>query len=130
MKKMLVFAAVFCCACQFDLGNEGVHVPEELLGTWGLTTTEKAKYDTEIVRISPARVEICGLYFDIKKVEYTNFNRGAYSQTGSIYTRGPGKPALFSNYRITSDGSLYLDGGEILSGGVYSKLKLLKRYDD
>jgi hypothetical protein len=122
----LFLICLFFTACEIET-NEGVEVPTELLGRWGLTSTEKAKHNVTVLEFYPTRMVIGGLYFDLQKIEYTKYSRGsAYSQTGTIYVNGPGKPDMFSAYRLSRDGSeLYLDGGNILYGPLPSKLKRL-----
>ncbi|MDR2602352.1 MAG: hypothetical protein LBC53_07880 [Spirochaetaceae bacterium] len=122
----------FSCA-QDNMTDEPLDTPKELLGSWGLTENEKSKHPISVLKVSPTRLVISGLYFELQKVEYENFTRGAYIQTGNIYTKGPGKSGLFSAYRIARkelDGNktvniLYLDGGEIMYGPLSSTLTFI-----
>ena len=121
----IFFICIFFTTCELET-NEGVAVPPDLLGRWGLTSAEKSKNTVPIVEFYPTRMIISGIYFDLQKIEYTDSARGTIKQTGVIYVNGPGKPDMFSAYRIARDGpSLFLDGGNILYGALPSKLKFL-----
>ena len=123
----LLFICIVFSACELET-NEGVAVPPELLGRWGLTETEKSKNRITIVEFFPTRMVISGIYFDLQKIEYTNYSRSsANKQTGTIYVNGPGRPDIFSAYRISRESppTLYLDGGNILYGPMPSKLRFL-----